>query len=88
LNGDKLALEVYPNPTDDYANIAFHVDEASDVELKVLDMLGAEVSKIVNQKLEEGNYIFKWDDQVKRGTYLVELTIKKNRSIKRLVVIK
>ncbi len=88
LNGDKLALEVYPNPTDDFANIAFHVEEASDVELKVLDMLGAEVSKIVNQKLEAGNYIFKWDDQVKRGTYLVELTIKKNRSIKRLVVIK
>lgn len=51
----------YPNPFNPSTNIRFSIASATDVSLKVSDMLGREMATLVNQTMAPGTYSMKWD---------------------------
>jgi len=51
----------YPNPFNPATTISFSVPKASVVKIAVYDMLGKEVSLLVNEELGAGNYNTTWD---------------------------
>lgn len=53
--------ENYPNPFNPSTTIRYDVAEATNVSLKVYDMLGREVRTLVSQAVEPGTYQVAWD---------------------------
>ena len=64
----------YPNPFNPGTIIKFEVPKASPVSLKVYDILGREVSVLVNERKEPGSYEVKFDgSNLASGVYLYRL---------------
>ncbi|GEM_PF-3982764 len=60
----------YPNPFNPTTEIGFQIPELSDVVLKIFDLLGREVSTIIDEKREPGDYSVTWDAaRFAGGTY-------------------
>jgi hypothetical protein len=51
----------YPNPFNPLTKIKFDVAKNTYIELKIYDVLGKEVSTLINEKLNAGSYSFNWD---------------------------
>ncbi len=60
----------YPNPFNPSTNISFTVPKASHVKIVVYDMLGREVSKVVDNFYESGSYNYSWMAKDENGTQL------------------
>lgn len=85
----------YPNPfsqTPRFAGnptttIPIEVPVASEIKLKLYNLLGAEVTTIYEGRIEAGRYSFNWDgrnelgNQVATGVYLYRLTTSKGASL-------
>ena len=76
----KLALfQNYPNPFNPETQIRFDLPTAGPVQLRIYDMLGRVVRTLVNQRLQAGVHVMRWDgrDQngrpVASGIYFYEL---------------
>jgi hypothetical protein len=80
----------YPNPFNPSTTIKFGVTKASNVDLRVFDMLGNEVSVIVdNQFMEAGNYSVKFNaDGLSSGVYLYQLKAGDVKVTKKMQLIK
>ena len=64
----------YPNPFNPSTRIRFRVANSEFVELKVFDILGREVAKLVNEELKPGSYEVAWDAiGLASGVYLYRL---------------
>jgi len=70
-----FALEQnYPNPFNPSTAIAYDVAAPSDVRLAVYDILGREVSVLVNERKGPGNYSVKFDaSDLASGVYVYRL---------------
>jgi len=65
----------YPNPFNPSTTIKFSLPEASQVSLKIFDMLGREVVTLVNEELSAGNYNYQWNgSRLASGVYLYRFT--------------
>ncbi|TSA30134.1 MAG: T9SS C-terminal target domain-containing protein [Ignavibacteriales bacterium] len=65
----------YPNPFNPSTTIKFKLPEASQVSLKIFDMLGREVETLVDQELSAGYYDYQWNGaKLASGVYLYRLT--------------
>ena len=51
----------YPNPFNSVTAIAFDLPQASNIELKVFDLLGREVAVLANRQLEAGHHTLPFD---------------------------
>ncbi|MBX2990996.1 MAG: T9SS type A sorting domain-containing protein [Bacteroidetes bacterium] len=51
----------YPNPFNPESKISFQIPIASDVTLKVYDLLGREVATLVNERMNPGTYSATWN---------------------------
>ncbi len=51
----------YPNPFNPVTKIKFNIPEADNVSLKIYDILGSEISTIVNENLKPGVYEVNWN---------------------------
>lgn len=51
----------YPNPFNPVTKIRFDVPRSENVMIKVYDMLGKEITTLVNQQLQPGTYETDWD---------------------------
>jgi endo-1,4-beta-xylanase len=62
----------YPNPVGSYTNFSFNLDKASVVSIKIYDLLGQEVSTVVNEKIEKGKHEIFWNKnpEISKGTYI------------------
>jgi hypothetical protein len=49
-------LLVFPNPNDGMVNIQFRIEQESQTEVMVSDMIGRKVMEVLNQKMPAGNY--------------------------------
>ncbi len=79
----------YPNPFNPATRISFGVKETGFVSLKVFDMLGREVSNLVNKELKPGTYEVTFrGDNLTSGIYFYKLTAKNFTQTKRLSLIK
>jgi hypothetical protein len=51
----------FPNPFNPTTKIDFDLPRQSNVRLLVYDVLGKEVSELVNEKLQPGKYSYEWN---------------------------
>lgn len=80
----------YPNPFNPTTNIKFGITKASNVDLRVYDMLGREVAVLVdNQFMEAGNYSTKFSSEnLASGIYLYKLKAGEFELTKKMQLIK
>ena len=84
----------YPNPFNPQTTIAYTIMSAGKVELTVYNILGQEVTKLVNNYRQPGNYTVLWDGtnkdgkEVSGGLYLYRLKVNDFVETKRMVFIK
>jgi hypothetical protein len=79
----------YPNPFNPVTMIKFALPKASFVTLKVYDMLGREVSVLVNGQKPAGQYIVDFDaSSLTSGVYFYRLESNDFVEVKRMVVLK
>jgi spore germination protein YaaH len=76
VNPEKFELlQNYPNPFNPTTNIEFQAAKQGFVSLKVFDVLGREVTTLVNEQKEPGSYIIRWNAaSVPSGVYFYQLS--------------
>jgi hypothetical protein len=79
----------YPNPFNPKSNIKFQIAKSDFVKLIVYDVLGREVSKLVNEHLNPGVYQVEWDGtNYPSGVYLYKLITADFTETKKMVLLK
>jgi len=67
-------FRAYPNPFNGTATISFHLDETSDVVLKIYDSLGREVTTLLDRRMSPGTHRRQWDaGRMASGIYIFTL---------------
>ncbi|MFN1835156.1 glycosyl hydrolase family 18 protein [Balneola sp. MJW-20] len=79
----------YPNPFNPITSIQYSIPQASPVELKVFNMLGAEVATLVSGQKAAGTYTVQWDaTNFSSGIYIYRITAGNFTQTKKLTLIK
>ena len=79
----------YPNPFNPVTNISFSIPVGSAVSLKIFDVLGREISTLVNEELFQGEYKYSFDaSNCVSGVYFYTLKANNYVSTKKLLLIK
>ncbi len=79
----------YPNPFNPSTNIEFSLPLQSPVVLKIYDLLGREVSTLVNEELEAGLHSYSWDaGNLASGVYIYRLVSRGTVITKKMTLIK
>jgi Secretion system C-terminal sorting domain/Cohesin domain len=79
----------YPNPFNPITNFKFEIVNHGLVTLKVYDMLGNEITTIINKELDPGFYKFQWDaSNFATGVYFYCLHAGDYINTKKLLLIK
>lgn len=79
----------YPNPFNPSTTINYSIGEKGVVNLKVYDILGKEVSTLVNETQEAGNYSIKFNaSQLPSGIYFYRITSGNYTATKKLLLLK
>jgi hypothetical protein len=90
--GDDLSnaidYNVYPNPADENTLVSFNLVSAEKTSIKVYDVVGREISTLVNTELGAGQYTYPVADKTKlsAGVYFVTLTAGTHTFTKKLIV--
>ena len=84
----------YPNPFNPTTTIRFALPESGAISMAVYDMLGREVSVLVNGEMNAGWHEVQWDGRsysgatVPSGVYLVRLAMGSNVQVHRVTLLK
>jgi hypothetical protein len=79
----------YPNPFNPTTTIQFDIPKTSFVTLKVYNVLGQEVTTLVNEKREAGRYEVPFDgSKLTSGVYFYRLGAGEFVSVKKLILMK
>jgi hypothetical protein len=79
----------YPNPFNPSTSISYQLSTPGFTSLKIIDMLGREVTTLVNEMKDPGLYEVKWNAaNIPSGIYLYQLKAGSNTQTKKLVLIK
>jgi len=79
----------YPNPFNPTTTMRIQIPKDNDVTLKVYDMLGKEVSVLVNEFMKAGTYDITFNaTNLASGTYFYRMTSGNFNDIKKMVVLK
>jgi hypothetical protein len=79
----------FPNPFNPSTTISYNIPTESQVSLIVYDIMGKEVSKLVNGRQAAGNYNIEFDaSSMASGTYFYKLTAGEFISVKKMVLLK
>jgi len=82
-------MQNYPNPFNPVTKIKFNIAESGFVRLSVYDMLGREVSVLVNEKLSPGNYDVDWNAaEYPSGAYFYRMSTEKFTETKTMLLVK
>ncbi|SMO53886.1 Por secretion system C-terminal sorting domain-containing protein [Gracilimonas mengyeensis] len=87
---DKSSLnQNYPNPFNPSTVISYQIPENSHVELKVFDMLGREISTLVNERKSVGAYEVNFEaSELSSGMYIYTLKAGDFTQTKKMMLIK
>jgi hypothetical protein len=92
---NKFALQQnYPNPFNPTTAISFQIPEASQVSLKIFNILGQEVRTLVNDIYAAGQWSVNWDGKdnfgnaVPSGMYLYQLESEAYTEMKKMILTK
>ncbi len=79
----------YPNPFNPSTKIRFDIPKSSIVKLIVYDMIGREVSVLLNEKIKPGSYEYQWDgSDLTSGVYFYKLQAEGFVQVKKMILIK
>ncbi len=79
----------YPNPFNPSTIINYHIPELSFVTLKVYDVLGNEIAKLVNEEKDQGIYVVEFDaTELTSGIYFYRLQGESFVETKKMVLMK
>ncbi len=84
-----VLLQYYPNPFNNETNISFALESASFVKLEIYNIKGELVSVLVNEKLSQGSYSYKFNASgLSSGEYLCKILISGNEYVTKMVLMK
>jgi hypothetical protein len=79
----------YPNPFNPITKIKFQLPKSSSVSLLIYDILGKEISNLVDEELKPGIYEVEFDGtSFSNGIYYYTLTANEYKETKKLVLLK
>ena len=79
----------YPNPFNPVTTIAFDLPQATEIELKVFNLLGREVATLVDQSLDAGAHHVNFDaSALPSGLYFYRLEAGTFAQTRKLVLLK
>ncbi len=79
----------YPNPFNPSTQINFSIPEETNVKLIVYDVLGKEVTQLVNQMMRAGSYTFSWNAKGNSsGIYFYKLQTDNFVKVKKMILLK
>jgi hypothetical protein len=79
----------YPNPFNPSTTIKYDIPRSSFVQMTIYDILGREVSRLINQNLSPGRYEIVWDGtNYASGTYFYKLEAGTFTDIKKMILVK
>ena len=87
---DNYALhQNYPNPFNPTTKIKFELPKSSFVKLIVYDILGREITKLINDKLTAGSYETEWNASTyPSGIYFYKIATNDFSDVKKMILIK
>jgi hypothetical protein len=86
---DYALSQNYPNPFNPSTQISFSITKSGATTLKVYDLMGREVSTLVNETLAPGAYSVKFDaTKLSSGTYVYVLTSGGMRLTNKMMLLK
>ena len=78
----------HPNPFNPSTQITFSVPKATDVTLKVYDVLGREIAVLVNERKQPGEYKVSWNAEgVPSGVYFYRIVAGEFVETKKMIVV-
>ena len=79
----------YPNPFNPTTKISFDLPKQDFVTLKVYDVLGKEVAKLVNEQRNAGSYIIDFNaSHLSSGVYFYRIESGEFMQVKKMLLIK
>lgn len=79
----------YPNPFNPVTSIRFDIPKASFVKVSVYDVMGRELSNLVNEQLKAGEYMVKWDAaRFSSGIYFYSIAADGYQTTKKMILAK
>lgn len=88
---DKLLnnVQVFPNPITDQISLKYELSRSSNVNIKILDVLGNDVITLFSQRLEPGevNFNYSLNNKLTRGFYFLRVVAGPESVIKRISVL-
>lgn len=88
-NKFSVLYQNYPNPFNPSTKISYSIPEQSNVSLKIFDVLGREISTLVNEEQASGNYTIEFDaSSLKSGVYFYRLQNGSFSETKKFILLK
>ncbi|MBZ0179033.1 MAG: T9SS type A sorting domain-containing protein [Melioribacteraceae bacterium] len=82
-------LNCYPNPFNPATNIEFNVKEAGFVDLIIYNILGEEITKLVNKKMAPGKHTVVFNaEHLPSGVYIYKLSVNEFVESKKMILTK
>lgn len=79
----------YPNPFNPVTTISFDIIKTELVKLTIYDVLGKEISVLINQNLDHGRYKVKWDaEHYSSGIYFYKIETPNFKKTKKMILLK
>jgi len=79
----------YPNPFNPSTKIKYSIPKISFVTLKIFDILGREISTLVNEEKPAGNYEVEFNgDELSSGIYFYKLQVGHYSEVKKMILMK
>jgi len=80
-------LNTYPNPATDKVTIEINLNDQTQVEVLVIDLVGNIVANITNQEMNSGLNKIQWNtSDIANGVYLLNVKTNNNTKINKLVI--
>ncbi len=86
---DFMLEQNYPNPFNPSTTIPFRLDKMSKVELKVYDILGHEVTTLIDRNMSAGNHMVDFNaSEMASGTYYYKLMVDGQMKTRKMMLVK
>ena len=91
IDDDKILtnVKVYPNPVSDLLNLSYRINKDSNINIKVMDVLGNELLTLLSERISAGEQInsFNIASKLSSGFYFVRVVAGNESVIKRISIL-
>jgi hypothetical protein len=89
ITDTELQITNFPNPFNPTTTISYTLPQAGAVQIKIYDILGREVAKLVDEQKSAGKYTVQWNgSNYASGVYFYSVTFNNQSLYKKMLLIK